>query len=293
MIHTLSDLQDSITYEKLVLASIFPLVDMQSRGASLDIRHETETLTIPGVNFGVGLPREFEQVLRPLFFASAWKILDLVVEYGLRDLITSNRPTFHNKAECASRAEGLPPLSTDPELWKRISSLYRNTVEARHCLVHRRFKLQPNGDMTDLFDEHGATCKDVTADDQVEFCRLAQRIACIAQRQCMSPRERLDLVASLDALMHHHQYGSLGGGEPARKPAIVLVNAQYSGRAWSVNTIDALSKAKQSMPGHPYYDIEVYFPGVGIPPLRGRLEEAPQGPNVIFDPSDPPEWMDE
>ena len=291
MVQSLKDFEESTVFERSVLAAVLPIVDFKSTGAILDLSSgDNGTLILPGVVFGTEASSSFVQTLRPLFFASAWKILDQLIEYGLKKHSKLN-PRITWKGGNA-RTANVPPLSKDNQIWERISSLYINTIEIRHCLVHRRFIVDANGNMTNLVDIHGAPLPNVMAEEQVEFCRVIQRSASIALKQGMTARDRLDLVASLDVLGGLHDLELIGDGVHARKPNMVRVNATYISSSWRVDTVTALSRADQSMPGQPYYDIEVNFPGTQIPPIRGHLEEAPQDQNLLIDPSNPSPWMD-
>ncbi len=287
---SLKDFEESTVFERSVLTAVLPIVDFRSTGAILDLTSGDNGVTLPGAKFGAELPSPFVQKLRPLFFASAWKILDLLIEYGLRDH-SIPKPKIEWKKRKALDSY-VPHLSSDSQIWERISSLYINTIGIRHCLVHGRLIVDANGNMTNLVVLKGASLPNVMADEQVEFCRVIQRSASIALKQGMSARDRLDLAASLDVLGGLHGLGLIGDGVHARKPDMVRVNATYISSSWQVDTITALSRACQSMPGQPYYDIEVNFPGTQIPPIRGRLEEAPQDQNLLIDPSNPSPWMD-
>jgi hypothetical protein len=65
--------------------------------------------------------------------------------------------------------------------------------------------------------------------------------------------------------------------------------AKWSG---SRRTERAQAEAERALPSRPHLDIEIHFPGAGLAPLRGRLEDAPRGPAVSIDPSAPPDWID-
>jgi hypothetical protein len=229
--------------------------------------------------------------LRPLLFGAAWKILDLLVEYGLNQITPQAQWTIQAKQAKASSAV-VAPISNDQDVWSRVAALYANTVEARHCLIHRRFVFSAVGDMTQLVDRQGMPMRDVTAEEQNAFCRVAQRASIILQLGRFSPRDRLDLVASLDTLVAHHGLAALGGGASFRLPEIVYVNAQPATAGWTVDIARALDSAGRTFPGRAYFDIEISFPGTGLPPLVGRLEDAPHGSAIPIDPASPPEWID-
>jgi hypothetical protein len=133
---------------------------------------------------------------------------------------------------------------------------------------------------------------DLTVEEQNAFCRFAQRSAVILQAGRLTQRNRLDIVASLDKLVAHHSLGALGIGAHARLPELVQVNAQQGTMGWVVDITTAQDSAANVFPGRAYFDIEITFPGTGIPPLKGRLEDAPRGSAVPIDPANPPAWID-
>lgn len=292
MIQTIQDFIDASAFEQNVLAIVYPLVNAQSDRAGLDLR---SNLMRVQVNIAESFSDEARNALihelRPLLFGAAWKILDLLVEYGLNQITPQGHWTIQAK-QAKARSAVVVPLSNDPDVWSRVAALYANTVEARHCLVHRRFVFSAAGDMTQLVDRHGTPMPDVTVEEQNAFCRVAQRASIILQLGRFSPRDRLDIVASLDKMIAHYGLGAIGGGASARLPELVQVNAQSGTSGWTVDIANAMNNAEKAFPGRAYFDIEVSFPGTGLPPLVGRLEDAPRDSAVPIDPANPPVWID-
>jgi hypothetical protein len=146
--------------------------------------------------------------------------------------------------------------------------------------------------MTKMTDRDGNPIPDLTAIEQTTFSRLVQRAAIVLQTDRFMPRDRLDIVASLDLLMAHHGLHLLGGGAPARRPELVQVDAVHGLSGWTVDVAMAKAAAQKVFPGRPYFNIEIHFPGTGFPPLVGRLEEAPEEAALLIDPSNPPSWIE-
>ena len=230
--------------------------------------------------------------LRPLLFGTAWKVLDLLIEYGL------NIPTPRAKWTIAAKKAdahtvAVAPLGGDHQIWSRIAAVYANTVEHRHCLIHRSFVFSAVGDMTHMHDLAQNPIADLTLVEQDAFCRLAQRSAMIVATQRYTQRERLDLVASLDALNNHHQMNLIGGGAKASQPLLIRIDATRAGiSSWTIDIVQAMQKAAEVFPGRPYFDIEINFPDAGIPPLIGRLEDAPRDVVLELDLQHLPSWIE-
>jgi len=298
MIQTTTEFEEASIFERTVLASVFPLISTQATRASLDLRTSRATTTIAVSSVGDlgGAAREaLINELRPLFFGAAWKVLDLLLElafhqHGLAPTRPGKWTIAEKEAHAVSNLGSCPPISSDRDIWTRICALYANTVEARHCLVHRRFVLSSLGDMTQIQAPSGALQPDLTAMEQEAFCRTAQSIAaaCLASR--FTNRERIDLIWWLDQLTRHHRAAPLGGGSPARPVEVVKVDAIHTPSGWTVDLARAHTEVQRVFPGRPYFDVEIYFPGSGFPPLTGRLEEAPLDLAFVIDPASPPSW---
>lgn len=84
--------------------------------------------------------------LRPLLFASSWKVLDLMIEL-VRELDTGKRPPSRgwritDKVKFVqTKPRHLPdPFKSYPGFWRRLAKLYDRLEEPRNAVVHRRFK---------------------------------------------------------------------------------------------------------------------------------------------------------
>jgi hypothetical protein len=291
MIGSVADFLDATAFEHAALAAIFPLVSRQDRQGTLDLRTKNITLHLKSiVSVGDGGRNALVEQLRPLVFGCAWKILDLLIEFGLNAAVGQRDWKIEEKQRDAATGQ-VPPMSTDPDAWPRLCAVYRGTVQARHCLIHRRFVLA-GGAMTELRDKHGNLHPDVSASEQDALCRLAQRARVVVEIGSLSARDRLDMVSSLDTLAAHHGLPIIGGGSPSKLPERIVLDAVLNGRVWRIDAPSALAEANRAFPGRQYFDVEINFPGSGFPPLIGRLEDAPKLRDVEIDPSNPPPWIE-
>jgi len=298
MIQTSADFEESTQFERLALATVFPLASLDDGSISIDFRSGPANITAHLTSYVFGREEarsELINELRPLLFGAAWKILDLLLELafnrgGLQPKQTG-RWTIAEKQKHARAALGSGvAICTDGPVWGRLTNLYVNTAEARHCLIHRSFKVDPAGAMLDMRDNQGNPCPDITAAEQAALCRLAQSVAEVVLANRYGNRERSDVAWWCDQLVGHHQMSLLGGAE-RRAVGLVIVNAVRTTGGWEVDTASSYQRASESLTGCRYFNVEIHFPGTGLPPMLGRLEEASRGTRIGLDPANPPSWV--
>lgn len=160
------------------------------------------------VNFRIGgmdLPTAVEDLgIRPLAFGSAWKILDLLLEYSLSAAgvrpSNGSRWTIAEKTRHARAGTGqATPVSTYQGVWQRLLAAYAAAEQTRHSLVHRRATTDQSGALIGT-DSSGVPLRPISKDEQVFFLRAVQRaVACISQKD-LSQRDEAALLGELDQL---------------------------------------------------------------------------------------------
>lgn len=172
MITTLQDYVEASAFERTVLSTVYPFVNPAAARGGYDLRTNAARIVLSD-DVGSGGRDDLLRELRPLLFGAAWKVLDLLVEYVLNQV--DPRPKWQiddKKARVAGVT--LPPLSADAAIWSRISATYTNTIEQRHCLVHRSFVMTPAGAMTQMVDLRGNTVQDFSVAETfrifITFC---------------------------------------------------------------------------------------------------------------------------
>jgi hypothetical protein len=167
----------------------------------------TISLTTQSVIGGMDLPAAVERLgIRPLAFGSAWKVLDLLLEYALAEagLSPANRKQkrwrIDEKIAHARSGNGqAAPLSTNKAVWQRLMTAYAETEEVRHSLVHRRATVGAAGEVTGA-DRSGNALRALTLDEQVHFMRAAQRAVKYLQQNSLSSRDEAAILGELDKL---------------------------------------------------------------------------------------------
>ena len=295
MLTTIADLRNATDFERFALSSAAP---PRTTNAVLELGHNLTTATFTTtsiVNVNQAEIDASTTPFRPLLFGAAWKCLDLAFELGLHNASIpprkGNEYTIQEKTQKAGRAV-LLPLSTDSDVWTRVVALYSATCEVRHSLVHRQFTFSPAGDMTGMHHRNGAPIANMTLREQVAF---AHAITLVMQSLLdVSPdaRIRARLVYELDQLAALHQKGTLGVGVATGADQNVKVSAIVRNGLWIVDIDSARAKVRENRPHAKLVNLHMTAIGSGAAtPLVGRLEEAPSGAEVEFDPIDPPAWV--
>lgn len=219
---------DDTAYERLVLATIIDPIRPPPGAvfATIDIRGSGPRSFARGVHdsLGAGTVESVAARFRPLAFGAAYKILDFIVEMTMR-LSGEPRPrgrwSFVEKTAFIRRGgpARLPaPLDSATPYWHRTAQLYAALDQHRHAVVHRRTRLEPNGDLTGV-DPAGAALSPISVSEQDALSRYATTLSDALIEGAASTR-RLNLLAwDLDLLNSHHRCGVLGATQP---PAVIV-----------------------------------------------------------------------
>jgi hypothetical protein len=292
MIKTLRDFETATETDRFVLET--GALETPAVGGGLDLRQSGNTIALMmSANMSAGAIEETVARFRPMLFAVAWRVLDLMIELGLNQAVPTPPAewTIAEKQKYAKAGTGrLLPFSSDTDVWPRMCSVYAETVEARHCLIHRTYHRGPKGDLTGLVDRKGVAVKNVTTDEQVAMISLVRRAAPALVASHLSNRERDDVLFHLDRLAAHHGLQVLGNSELGAIVNVIVDGVPVADGNWEINVSSALGRARAVFLAADHFDVEIHFPGFAREPLRGELESAPQGVQVI-DPSAPPSWL--
>lgn len=288
MITTQKDFDDETAWESTVLSYAIPVMPLKGSGTSWDIRTGSASVELTGA-FGEESKEVLRNRLLPLLFGAAWKILDLALELALaRARLTPqnrNRWTIAEKSEHAAAHKGsLPGLSSTMDVWHALGYLYTKTSEVRHALVHRRVEVDPSTGALTGHAPNGVALPPLSYDEQMAFCRLAQRVRQSIAESALRPRVKADLRKQLVDLQRHHGvaiHSNVSSSPPVRViddlPASCWIDVPY-----------LLGEAQARFKDTQYFDLELQLPGGRS--LVGELESAPQR-IVKVDPAAPPDWL--
>jgi len=290
---------EDTAFEQSALQRGVPLIQPKLGSSTLDLRGEHLSLSAtvrPATAHAVVVMDGFDggpqllDVLRPLLFGAAWKILDLLVEWALEDagvpLPTGLRtyPISFKVNQCRTQLAAMAPFDRHPDVWAGLTTCYAGTEQLRHSLVHRQAIVDGGGSFTATDGARNPVGPPLTPAEQDAFCRAAQRAADAAIDGSMDQRIRGDLAFNLDLLVAHHTGGSIGGIEAPGRITIVQVSPDETG---SLDLPAVNAAARQHVPA-PFYDLEVHLPDGRV--MVGRLENAPND-RITIDPASPPAWL--
>jgi hypothetical protein len=260
---------------------------LESHGTNLDLR--TKQVTIIGfASIGHQREADLKKRLLPLLFGSAWKILDLTIELALASAGMSPRRagrwSIDEKAAEISNCQALPGFLASSDLWLAMIELYGATKETRHALVHRRVTVDSkSGDLVG-FDRQSQPLTPVSVDEQMAFCRFAQRLAEAAEARILRGRVESDLLQQLVVLGRHHNI-PIAGSTQAVAPVRLTDDFPHDRR---INVPDIMARARSTFPAAQYVDLELELSDGRT--LVVELEQAPSEVMTV-DLGALPSWM--
>lgn len=151
-------------------------------------------------------------------------------------------------------------------------------------LVHRRVRVDPSTRELTGFDRAGAALLPLSYDEQMAYCRLAQRVGQAITEGTLRPRVEADLRSQLADLRRLHGV-AVTSNASNRPPVRVIDDLPVNGQ---VDVPTLLWEAQARFPGAQYVDLELRLEDGRS--LVGELESAPQK-TVAVDPTALPNWL--
>lgn len=289
MITTQNDFDNETAWERTVLSLAVPMMPLTASVAGLDLRTNDSTIGPPPPIVNNDAVEELRTSLLPLLFGAAWKTLDIALElaFAMAGLAPQNssRWTITEKSQLAIAHKGsLPGFASASDVWQALGALYKVTKEVRHALVHRRVQVDPSTRELIGFDTNGGSLPPLSYDEQMAFCRFAQRLGQAIVEGALRPRVEADLRKHLADLQQHHRINTLSHTS-TKAPVRLISDFPANGR---IDVPSLLSTARTTFPGTYYVDLELYLEDGRI--LTGELESAPQV-MVTVTLAVPPDWL--
>lgn len=224
------DFLDDVGLELLIIGKCAPLVDTsQSASAVYDAVNNQMNVSVNiSETLGMTLPQAVDKLgIRPLAFGSAWKCLDILMEYALdADGLApakGRRWTISEKVSFARAQRGRArPLSQSPEIWERLTLVYAAFEEARHSLIHRRATTDATGALVGTATS-GASLPVVSVAEQEALLRIVQLVAEAIARGSIGTRDRGALLAELDELSAWSGRPATGVVSVRQQPTLIEV----------------------------------------------------------------------
>lgn len=295
MIVNHQDFEEGTAFELYVLETVRPAIERHG-GASIDLRGSA-TVAAVNVSFSDSISGEaldgLKDQLSPLLFGAAWKVLDLLLEFALNTAgLTSARHDWSiaEKQRHASSGKGdRAVLGCSKEVWQALLSGYANTVEHRHCLVHRTAKVDPATGTLDGVDRNQNPLCSLTRDQQVALAKAAALAARCVLRGGIDKRSEDHLKYQLDQLTLHTGVPAFGVGG-AGAPVDILLALSPENGDYFLDMTGALERARRTFATVAHFNILVEVPDGSGRKLFGYAENCPQGRSTIDLAALPP-WL--
>lgn len=245
------------------------------------------------VNLCGGGGERLLEVLRPLGFGVAYKVLDMLVEHSLR----ANRPLADRVNYTEKRAMLITPLSILPQpldqhrdVWDRLVKLYIELGSARDAAVHRRLDTTPTGELR-FYSNQRKIDKTLTQEECSAFVAAVHATA----EAIIDPRpdeRQMNVVAwHLNVLRQKHGFADLPAVDPAPGRTIYMADLceVETGRAeFNLRRAREVIDARTPM----LWDLELRLDERRF---VGRWEDVPDPAATVveFDPATPPAWLSE
>jgi hypothetical protein len=260
MITAQSDFEDETAWERTVLERAIPMMPLRASGTGyLDLRTRNITTEVSSI-IDTYAVEELRNALLPLLFGAVWKITDLALEraFALAGLTPQNgrRWRIDEKAQRAAAHSGnLPGFASKMDVWQALGLLYNGTIEVRHALIHRRVRADPSTRDLTAFDPNGNPLPPLSYNEQMAFCRFAQRIGQAIIEGALRPRVEADLQKQLADLQRHHGV-AVRSTATTRPPVRVIDDLPANGQ---LDIPHILGEAQTTFPGAQYVDLELHL----------------------------------
>ncbi|KEA63395.1 hypothetical protein ADIMK_2432 [Marinobacterium lacunae] len=298
MITTVSEFQDAVAFETYVLDKMLPVVSGGENG-SIDLRGDATIAAIQVSftdNLSSGAVESVKNDLAPLMFGAAWKVLDLALELILNagaltaDRRNGNEWSIIAKQSLAAQSAGdFHVLTSDRQVWVAIGALYANTVEHRHCLVHRTALIDSNTGALGGKDRSGNALASLSLDQQKAIARIASLVAEGIVGGGVTTRNRDHLCYFLDQVAPHTNQTPFGVTKQGA-PATIYTDLKINDEHLVVDVQAAAEKAAGVFQDVLHFNVVFDIPDGTGRKLKANLEEIPSGQTVV-DLDDLPDWL--
>lgn len=296
MITSSQDFEESTAFELYVLETVRPAID-QHGGAYIDLRGST-TVAAVGITINESLSDDavgrLKDKLAPLLFGAAWKVIDLLLEFGLSKagLRPARRDwTIAEKQQHAVNGVGdRSVLGCSKAVWETILRVYSATVEHRHCLVHRTAKVDAGTGTLEGTDRNQRTLAPLTRDHQIALAKVAGLVARAVAKGGIDSRAEDHLKYQLDLLATHTCAPAFGVSGTSAPVDILLALEQENG-AYFLDMNGVLERARRTFATVAHFNVLVDLPDGSGRRLFARAENCAPGRSAI-DTEALPSWLE-
>lgn len=296
MILTKQDFEEGTAFELYVLETAYPAIG-QHDGACIDLRRGktiVETTFTISESLSTGAVDQLKGALAPLLFGTAWKVLDLLMEFAL------SRAGFHprrrdwrieEKQRHALEEHGdSSVLGCSHLVWVALLKVYAETVEHRHCLIHRTAKVDTDSGALEGVDRNSQPLSQLTREEQVALVKASSLVARGVIDSGISKRSEDHLKYFLDHLNRHLGMSEFGVGEAGAPVEIKLALVREGGQFF-LDVTDSLARAQMVCQTATHFNLTIDVPDGSGRHLFAQAEDCPPG-KLLVDLDDLPQWLE-
>jgi hypothetical protein len=238
---------------------------------------------------------EFKNKILPLAFGAGWKVLDLMIELilnqsGYRPSSVRGFTIAEKQRQAQNRNISSSILGCDSATWQSILGIYANTVEHRHCLVHRTANIDENsGEFNGVERFNNNPLIPLTRIQQFAFAKSAAQVARGITGGGILSRNEADLKYYLNRLTTHSGAQELPDAA-LDSSAKLVIDFENDGDGYFLDMSFTLMRARKALPDTTYFDVMIRNPNDSKRHYFGRAETMPTQKTYV-DLSSMPDWL--
>ena len=281
MITSIQEFEEAVLFELLALETFIGSGELPTP-STLDLTDPNGVIRHhPFVSFDDSWHAvdEFKNKILPLAFGTGWKVLDLMIELILNQ--SNCRDSVHGftfkekQRQAQNRSISGSILRCDSATWHSILGLYANTLEHRHCLIHRSVKIDENsGDLNGFERYTNKPLVRLTRIEQFAFAKSAVLVARAIMDGGILSRNEADLKYHLNKLTAHSGAQELPGAALASS-ANIVIDFENDGEGYFLDMSTILQRVREVLPNITYFDIMIRNPNGCNRHYFGKAETMP------------------
>lgn len=165
-------------------------------------------------------------------------------------------------------------------MWTAVLRVYANTVEHRHCLVHRTARVSVTSGTLEGFNRANQLLKPLTRDEQVALAKVSGLIARGVLAGGLDQRAEDHLKYYLDLLGAHSGVPLFGVGGIGAPVDIWLTLVKNSGRL-ILDMNGVVEKARKTFPTVAHFNLLIDVPDGSGRCLFAHAEACPSGQTIV------------
>lgn len=220
---SLNELEEMLGYERYALKKCVDMNhEMMSGESPLVLTIEDDDTRVQRIEFedslSEGVARMATEELSPLLFSAGFKLLDMVIEWTIKENTGRRLWTFSDKRRELANVSLIFPdfLGAEPALRERFIGFYEELAKYRNALTHGKWGQNHQGDLHFDFEKDGHRfAKLISFHQVIRFGEVLSDMAnAVLNPGTFSARAARVIAAKLNALDNLHGKGTMNVNLP-------------------------------------------------------------------------------